>query len=98
MKKIVIDISEYGKFLQGREDGLIAYTKIRDVIVNSQADEIFEFDFSKVLVLTPGYCDEVFANLQNETSGKFVIGQITHGLNVSFETVEETRGVKFEFI
>lgn len=97
MNKQIIEMKKYGKFLHGREEGSFAFRKLREEILD-HPEIIFIFNFNDVLVLAPSYCDEVFANLHLEFPGKIKIASnITHAHRVAFETVEETREIKFEY-
>ena len=90
-------MKKYGKFLHGREEGSFAFRKLREEILNN-LKTVFVFNFDDVLVLAPAYCDEVFANLHLEFPGRIKIASnITHAHRVAFETVEETREMKFEY-
>jgi hypothetical protein len=81
------------------EEGSLAFRKIKDIITSSDPKDIFVFDFDGVIVLEPSYCDEVFGNLQGKFSSRIQIkNNIGHALKVAFDTVEETRGIKFQFI
>ncbi len=94
-----IEMIKYGKFLHGREEGHLAYSKLAEIIENTKDLDYLSFDFLNVLVLAPSYCDEVFANLHIKYPGKIKIpANISHAFKVAFETVEETRGVKFDYI
>jgi hypothetical protein len=90
-------MNRYGKFLHSREEGELAYKKIRDLL--EKTSDNFIFDFEGVLVLAPSYCDEVFGKLQVNFPNRIKIKNNTsHGLKVAFETVEETGGLNFDWV
>jgi len=94
-----IEMIKYGKFLHGREEGHMAYSRLAEIIESTKDLDYLNFDFTNVLVLAPSYCDEVFANLHLKYPGKIKIpASISHAFKVAFETVEETRDVKFDYI
>ena len=94
-----IEMIKYGKFLHGREEGHLAYSRLTEIIESTQGLDYLSFDFTDVLVLTPAYGDEVFANLHLKYPGKIKIpASISHAFKVVFETVEETRDIKFEYV
>ena len=96
MPNSVIKMSKYGKFLQSREEGLVAFNKINEMIEISDPQDKFIFDFDGVLVLAPSYCDEVLGQLNYKYPNRIIIGSgINHALQVAIDTVEETRGMKF---
>ncbi|MFM7458037.1 MAG: hypothetical protein ACKO3R_05190 [bacterium] len=95
----IIEMIKYGKFLHGREEGHLAYSRLAEIVESIQDLDYLSFDFSDVLVLAPSYCDEVFANLHLKYPGKIKIpANISHAFKVAFETVEETRELKFEYV
>jgi hypothetical protein len=97
MNKQIIEMKKYGKFLHGREEGSFAFRKLREEVLGSP-ETVFVFNFDDVLVLAPSYCDEVFANLHLEFPNRIKIASsITHAHRVAFETIEETRGIKFGY-
>lgn len=95
----IIEMIKYGKFLHGREEGHLAYSRLAEIIENDNSFDYLSFDFTSVLVLAPSYCDEVFGNLHIKYPGKIKIPtSICYAFHVAFETVEETRGIKFDYI
>lgn len=92
----IINIGQkFGKFLIDRESGKNVYEILKRKINILKKDEKIFFDFREVVILNPSFCDEVFGNLVNEYPAKIVIKNANHAHKVAFETVEETRGVKF---
>jgi len=93
-----IEMIKYGKILFGREEGHSAYSRLAEIIETTPGLDYLYFDFSDVMVLAPSYCDEVFANLHLKYPGKIKIpANIRHAFKVAFETVEETRDIKFDY-
>ncbi len=93
-----IEMLKYGKFLRNREEGGLAYRKLRDEVQASTVDDIFVFNFTGVYVMAPSYADEVFGNLQEKFPDKiFIEAHTDHAFKVSLETVEETRALKFQY-
>jgi len=86
----------FRKFLHGREEASFAFLNLKEELSNTS--EQYIFDLTDVLVLAPSYCDELFANLHLEFPGRiFISSKINHAHKVAFETVEETRGMKFNY-
>lgn len=93
-----LQLKTFGTFLIGREEGSSAYAVIKRDFADAFPNEKIFCNFSGVLVFAPSYCDEVFGKLQSEYPDKFVFDVgMSHALKVSFDTVEQTRGVKFVY-
>ncbi|MFH1192100.1 MAG: STAS-like domain-containing protein [bacterium] len=86
---------KFGKFLIDRESGKNVYEILKRKIESLEQGEKINMDFSEVVILNPSFCDEVFGNLVNEYPAEVLIKNANHAHKVAFETVEETRGVKF---
>lgn len=97
MKSINIG-QKFGKFLIDRDSGRDVFEILkREVEAFKDGEKLF-LDFSGVVILNPSFCDEVFGQLEQSFPGRVVMDKnANHALMVAFETVEETRGVKFEF-
>lgn len=94
----IINIGQkFGKFLIDRESGKSVYEILKRKIQSLEKSEKISMDFSEVVILNPSFCDEVFGNLVNEHPAKIVIKNANHAHKVAFETVEETRGIKFTY-
>jgi hypothetical protein len=92
-------VSTLGKFLVTREEGRNAFAVLspRVALLQSEHDRLF-FDCNGVIALSPSYCDELFGQLEVSFPGAIILDQqMSHALRVAFETVEETRNVKFTF-
>lgn len=90
-------VSTLGKFLVSREEGKNAFTVLSERVALLQDQKLF-CDFIGVTALSPSFCDEVFGEIEVQYPGKLVIDEsLSHALRVAFETVEETRGVKFTY-
>lgn len=89
----------YGEFLNGRQEGVDSYHAIKRDFFDKEPEEKFFFDFSGVKVFAPSFCDEVFGELAEIYSGRFFIdSKINHAIRMSFDTVESSRDVKFEYL
>lgn len=93
-----ISIKSFGEFLVGREEGHQAYEVFKRDYADKDPHETFLCDFTGVKILAPSYVDEVFGRLQEEYPGRFILDQnIPHALRVAFDTVEETRKLRFSY-
>lgn len=94
-----IDIAQkFGKFLIDRDSGRDVYEILKREIESLKNNEKLFFDFSGVIILNPSFCDEVFGQIEQNYPGKVVMDKnANHALMVAFETVEETREIKFNF-
>jgi len=89
---------KFGKFLIDRDSGRDVYEILKRDIESLKEDEKLFFDFGGVMILNPSFCDEVFGQIEQNYPEKMIIDKnASHALMVAFETVEETRGVKFNF-
>jgi hypothetical protein len=96
MKTILIN--RFGELLLNRDNGQHAYTVIRRDYLEKDSNEIFFCDFQGVKVLAPSYCDEVFGRLQEEYPNRLCYDlAMSEALKASFQTVEETRSIHFQF-
>ncbi len=81
-----------------RDSGRDVYEILKSKIEELKDDEKIFFDFSRVIILNPSFCDEVFGQIESDFPGKMIIDKnASRALMVAFETVEETREVKFTF-
>lgn len=89
---------KFGRFLVNREDGNMVYDFLKSEIQSLKKSEKIFLNFDKVAALSPGFCDEVFGQIEKSYPGKVIMDKnANHALMVAFETVEETRGIKFNF-
>lgn len=89
---------KFGKFLIDRESGKNVYEILKRKVGEFKKDEKLFLDLGGVTILNPSFCDEVFGNLESEHHGAVAIQNASEAHKVAFETVEETRGVKFTFV
>lgn len=89
---------KFGKFLIDRDSGRDVYEILKREIKELKGDEKLFLDFSGVVILNPSFCDEVFGQIEQDFPEKMIVDKnANHALMVAFETVEETRGIKFNF-
>lgn len=88
---------KFGKFLIDRESGKNVYDILKRKMGKLTKAEKMVLDFNGVTILNPSFCDEVFGNLESEYPGIILIQNANEAHKVAFETVEETRGVKFTY-
>ncbi|MBP9127883.1 MAG: STAS-like domain-containing protein [Elusimicrobia bacterium] len=94
----IIPMRSYGDFLTSREDGRQVYEAIKRDYLTSHPGIQFFCDFQGVKVLAPSFCDEVFGSWMEEFPNTLALDQsMNHALKAAFETVEETRRVRFRF-
>ena len=99
---IIIKFADFGEFLCGRDRGAIVY----DTIVNSGAPygESFDCgpifcDFTGVKAMDHGFCDVVFGQWVMCWPGTIYLDRnMPDGLMPAFDTVAETRCIKFDFM
>ena len=88
----------YGEFLNGRQEGRDSYLVIKRDFFDKEPEEKIFFDFSGVKVFAPSFCDEVFGELaQTELDRFFIDSNINHAIKMSFDTVENSRNIKFNY-
>ena len=96
MKKI--HLKTFGKILMGREEGRNSYHVFKEKLSDIPSDEKVFCDFTDVMVMAPSFCDEVFGEIEVESPGRLVIDkEVNLAIKKAFETVEQTRKIKFEF-
>ena len=89
---------KFGKFLVDRESGKSAYDFFKYQIESMKKNEKINCYFDDVLVLNPSFCDEVFGQLEQDFPEKIILDKnMKYSMKVAFETVEETRGIKFNY-
>ncbi|MDX1918207.1 MAG: DUF4325 domain-containing protein [Candidatus Caenarcaniphilales bacterium] len=87
-----------GEYLIGREEGSRAFALIDRDLFQKYPEEKFFFNVNGVKVLAPSFCDEVFGELQIKYPGRlFIDCKISEGLKSSFDVIEETRNIKFDY-
>lgn len=96
MKKIFL--KSFGIYLNGREEGTLAFQVLKRDLEMLPKDEVLFFDFTDVVALAPSWCDEFFAEATIAYPNRIIIDNSIHaGLKKSFDVVGAARDITFSF-
>lgn len=92
------DMAQFGSILSGRDEGLLAYNQLNNLLSKLPKSTILSIDVSRVQILNPSFADETIGTLLINYPGRVeVAGEPSLPVKKSLETVEESRGVHIPF-